>query len=117
MNGGAIRYAVAELEDDHFAVIETARGDVVAFASAKAARGLAALLCAIEPTGKQLEALLGDGPRGRQLLRTVELRSSAPCRRCGRLLSAGAPARWNRASRLVQHPRRCPAPAERRRST
>ena len=109
----APRFVVAVLDpidengEERYAVVECASGEVVAYASDRAARSLARLLDVLDPTDEQIGGLLDD-PR---LLRTIELRHRAFCLRCGRPLEAGAKARWNPVTRLVRHARRCPKPA------
>ena len=120
-------YAGREIDDhddrrDVFAIVDSEAEAVLAYATEQIAPGLAALLNALAtgdglPTADQVEGILGNGPRAQLLLRTIQLRKSAPCRRCGRMIPAGTSARWNRASKLVQHLRRCPAEREKKRAT
>jgi hypothetical protein len=105
----AARFTVADT-GEAFAVVDCASGAVVAYATELGAFALARLLNVLEPVPEQLDSLLGEG-RGKQLLRTIELRHPGVCRRCGRPMQAGSRARWNASTRLIQHVRRCRAAA------
>jgi len=99
------RFIVADV-DEVLAVVDRGSSEVVAFfASELRAFELARLLDVFSPTSKQLEALLDD----RRMLRTITLQHEGVCRRCGRPMSVGSRARWNKSLRLVQHVRSCPA--------
>jgi hypothetical protein len=91
-----------------FAVVDRDSGEVVAYATMLRAFRFVRLVNALELDPAQIENLLGEG-RGRRLLRTIDLRHEAPCRRCGSMLCIGDRARWNAVTGLAQHFRRCPA--------
>ena len=106
-------YRVNEIREGCFAVT-TADGAPVAYAVCRIARDFARVLNMLGPNAEQLEALLGDGKRGRVMLRRLDaLNDPAPCHRCGSPMASGEPAWWNAHTRLVRHVGQCP----RRRTT
>ena len=88
-----------------FAVADRASGELIAHAKMRAASRLARLLRVLEPTPEQLARLLDD----ERLVVTITLEYDGPCWRCGGQLEAGSRARFNGATRLIRHLRRCPA--------
>jgi hypothetical protein len=100
-------FTLAEVSEG-VAVVETATGAVVAFTTELRGFRLVRLLNALAPTGEQVAVLVGEGA-GARLLHTITLRHDAICCRCGGCMPAGIAARWHPFSKLMRHPRRCPA--------
>lgn len=90
-------------------VVVTVDGDLVAYATRRIARDLARLLNMLDPTPEQLAGLLGDGAGRGMLRRLDDLRSDAPCHRCGQLIPSHGRAWWSPYTRLVRHVGRCPS--------
>ncbi|HZQ03702.1 MAG TPA: hypothetical protein VFA88_06765 [Gaiellaceae bacterium] len=101
---------VVVMVDDGFAIADA--GEVVLYTNERACWDLARYLNALEPSRRQLDALLGEGEY-RRLLRRIRpgLRFADVCHRCGASMAEGAPAFWHPLTGVVRHVGRCPRPA------
>lgn len=104
--------------EPRFVVVEVAGGTAVAegdeilfYAGERACFALARDLNALDPSRRQLDALLGEGEYRRLLRRLHGLRFDGVCHRCGGAMAAGSPAFWHPLTGLVRHVGRCPRPA------
>jgi hypothetical protein len=88
------------------AIVDDFDGEVICFAKPRTATSLARFLEQLDPTGDQLDALLGER-HARRLLRRIELRSPATCHRCGATMQPGTSAFWHPVSKVVRHVGRC----------
>jgi hypothetical protein len=103
------RFAVAQTAEG-VAIVDRATGMVVAYAAEGRVFALVRFLNLLGPSDEQLDVLLGKR-RGAPLLRTITLRHSTVCHRCGARMRAGSQARWHTETKLVRHLRRCPTRA------